>query len=314
MAQVQTQKNGGKSVSQVREEIIEIPLSQIVTASFENARSGDFTVAAGDEFAHEFNELRDSIESEGQQVPVVVRRRKDGKFDLIVGFRRHGAIQAIATKNRVENPTIMAIVRELTDADAAVLNGLENNRENMRPADLVFSVTRAKKLLTAEKRWENETKLAGAYGLKQTYVGKLLKIGEYLQQSLYSHWRKAKSPLPVLTVWEIAKMPPGEQEAEYRRLTDGKSGEEGKKSGSKSPIEKAQKLAVKYAGVLGTLEAAGAVDTSNLDYDEHIMLVLRDSNFELEEKDWQVVAEAAKAAHNGAIVQMVKDKQNATKK
>lgn len=74
-------------------------------------------------------ELAESIKSSGLLQPVVMRPLGD-KFELLAGARRFTAHRLL------ERPTIMAIVRELSDAEAIRVTVLENlQRENLTPME-----------------------------------------------------------------------------------------------------------------------------------------------------------------------------------
>ena len=77
-------------------------------------------------------ELAKSIKASGLLQPVVVRHHpeQEGKFDLRCGARRFAAHQQLKAK------TILSIVREMDDAEAAEATALENlQRENMSPLE-----------------------------------------------------------------------------------------------------------------------------------------------------------------------------------
>ncbi len=105
----------------MKNQLINIPLGKI-TPSPNNPRhvlANDPTVA----------ELAKSIEASGLLQPVVCRPQGDG-FELLAGRRRFEAHRLL------KRDTILAIVRELTDAQAIEVTVLENlQRQNLTPLE-----------------------------------------------------------------------------------------------------------------------------------------------------------------------------------
>lgn len=65
-------------------------------------------------------ELVSSLREHGQKVPVLVRRNKDGTFEIVYGRRRLLACRELGMKVR-------ATVMEMTDEEALIAQGVENN-------------------------------------------------------------------------------------------------------------------------------------------------------------------------------------------
>ncbi|MEQ6204952.1 plasmid partitioning protein RepB [Sulfitobacter sp. HNIBRBA2951] len=83
-------------------------------------RLDGFTAVNSDEEGDGFDALKTSIESEGQQVPVLVRKAQaDGRYEIIYGRRRLRACRDLGIKVR-------ANVQDLDDATALLAKGLEN--------------------------------------------------------------------------------------------------------------------------------------------------------------------------------------------
>ena len=79
-------------------------------------------------------ELVDSIKTVGVLVPIIVRRIKDGKYEIISGHRRKRACM-LAGKN-----TIPAVVTELNDDEAAILLVDSNlQREKLLPSERAYA-------------------------------------------------------------------------------------------------------------------------------------------------------------------------------
>ncbi len=95
------------------ETIIELA-PDVIHRSFVKDRLDDFSGPS-------FTELRESIRTSGQIVPVLVRPHPDkaGEYQLAFGHRRLEALRQIGTK-------VKAIVRPLSDEDLIVAQGKEN--------------------------------------------------------------------------------------------------------------------------------------------------------------------------------------------
>lgn len=83
--------------------------------------------------AEHLTELAESIKSEGLLQPIVVRKVKDGTYELIAGERRWRAYQVLKLK------TIPARVVEASNASAAALGLIENlQREGLNPIEEAY--------------------------------------------------------------------------------------------------------------------------------------------------------------------------------
>ena len=83
--------------------------------------------------AEHLTELAESIKSEGLLQPIVVRKLKEGKYELIAGERRWRAYQVLKLK------TIPARVVEASNASAAALGLIENlQREGLNPIEEAY--------------------------------------------------------------------------------------------------------------------------------------------------------------------------------
>ena len=79
-------------------------------------------------------ELTDSIKTVGVLVPIIVRRMKEGKYEIISGHRRKRASE-IAGMN-----TIPAVVVKLNDDEAAILLVDSNlQREKLLPSERAYA-------------------------------------------------------------------------------------------------------------------------------------------------------------------------------
>ena len=83
-------------------------------------RLDGFTAVNSGEEGDGFDVLKSSIQADGQQVPVLVRRSQtDGRFEIIYGRRRLRACRELGIKVRTN-------VQDLDDATALLAKGLEN--------------------------------------------------------------------------------------------------------------------------------------------------------------------------------------------
>ena len=118
--------------------------------------------------------FRARIEEEGQRVPILVRPnpRAPGRYLTVYGHRRLRAIAALGRQ-------ALAAVSELSDEDAAVAQGLENNDRN----DLTFieRCLYAKRLVQAKVRM---ARIAVALGTHKTTVSTYISITEALSEDL----------------------------------------------------------------------------------------------------------------------------------
>ena len=75
-----------------------------------------------------------SIRENGVLVPMIVRPKENGRYEIVAGHRRHYACEAAGIKE------IPAIVREMTD-DEAVIIMVDSNlqRENLLPSEKAFA-------------------------------------------------------------------------------------------------------------------------------------------------------------------------------
>ena len=79
-----------------------------------------------------FKRLVESVQVDGLLTPVLVRRNPKPKprkpYSLVCGFSRFEAVSQIATKSKAEDPTILAEIRPMNEAESRRINILANNR------------------------------------------------------------------------------------------------------------------------------------------------------------------------------------------
>ena len=106
--------------------VIPIPLDQI-----DDFPNHPYKVRDDDKM----KELSESIKTYGVSQPVIVRKKEDGRYEMISGHRRKFASQLAGKKD------IMAIVKDLTDEEATILmvDSNENQREEILPSEKAFA-------------------------------------------------------------------------------------------------------------------------------------------------------------------------------
>ena len=127
-------------------------------------------------------DLRRGIEEYGVLVPLTVRRRKDGKYELLSGYRRKRAVELI-NKDRKGNPELEQLklpVVELPDCDSdhaiEVLATSNTYRKNFSLLERVRACGLAYRAMRRKNRYSKETKERAAkvvgdmYGLREKQV------------------------------------------------------------------------------------------------------------------------------------------------
>ena len=106
--------------------VIPIPLEQI-----DDFPNHPYKVRDDDKM----KELSESIKTYGVSQPVIVRKKEDGRYEMISGHRRKFASQLAGKKD------IMAIVKDLTDEEATILmvDSNESQREEILPSEKAFA-------------------------------------------------------------------------------------------------------------------------------------------------------------------------------
>jgi ParB family chromosome partitioning protein len=115
----------------------------------------------------EYTQLRDSMHERRLPVPITVRLRKDGKYEIIDGIQRYAAAKEL------EWETITAEVVEATD-DEAMIMALKLNGISVPPAPLEYA-HQLRKLLSRNPEW-TVGYLAGTIGQPRDWVLKQLDL------------------------------------------------------------------------------------------------------------------------------------------
>ncbi|WP_238368686.1 ParB/RepB/Spo0J family partition protein [Mesobacterium pallidum] len=118
--------------------------------------------------------LKTSLREDGQQIPILLRPGKvTGRYEIVTGRRRLQATRELGL------PTIQAFVRPLSDADAFVAQGVENN------ARLETSfIERARTIVSALDAGFKQTEVERFLGVDQTMISRMKTIYEGLGETL----------------------------------------------------------------------------------------------------------------------------------
>lgn len=244
----ETKMSGENSASGT---VMDIPAKLIVADKDFNARKTMEKVKEGkkekkgDEKKPDFDEscreLAVNIKKEGQLQPVMLEKRKDGKYFLVFGFRRFRAICGPADKGFLGQETIRAtVVEPMADTDRLYVNMIENvARENLTSYDLSIRCTEL-----VEKHSENGTRIAGRLNKSVSYINNLIRIQQKCIPLVLTRWKKEvtgeiKAGLFCTVDWlaTLAKEDPDEQEKMYaaqigKKSGDGEDGEDGESGGN----------------------------------------------------------------------------------
>jgi len=145
-----------KKASSAEEQVIELPLDQI---------DPDDTYC----FRMSLNvkALVEDIGSNGQDFPIIVRKRGKESYQLICGFRRTTAL------SKLERTTAKAIVRELTDDEALRLAWAENQQRRS-----YTDLDRAHAVLKAQQSGKSMAELEKVFGLGRKQLQRLKKLAK----------------------------------------------------------------------------------------------------------------------------------------
>ncbi|MGL4438021.1 MAG: plasmid partitioning protein RepB [Bosea sp. (in: a-proteobacteria)] len=146
--------------------VIELDVD-LIDVSFAADRLGDDNSAG-------HAELTQSIASNGQEVPILVRPlpHQPGRYQVAYGHRRLRACRALGRKVR-------AMVRPLTDMELVIAQGLENAAR----VDLSF-IEKASFARGLEDRGFERSTVMAALGTDKTELSKLLSTARALPQAL----------------------------------------------------------------------------------------------------------------------------------
>lgn len=233
----------------------EIPVSEIVADPKQNTRKN----------VSDIDKLAASIKYEGQQTPVLVARRPDGKFDLIYGFRRFYAVSWPKDKGGLEMEVIKARVTDAMEPEDRLMTNLIENmaREDLSSFDTAMA---CKQLEDMTKGDMSGSKIANKVGKSATYVNNLLKAVRVLPSNIMNRWKAEQSETwdedfkgtkRVLTTdnlnkLSVASFTEDERQLAFKKMTGEISDGEGKGEGAGTGapaggIKRASKAALEQA-------------------------------------------------------------------
>lgn len=222
---------------QLGEQAIPVPLDKIYVDYNWNCRNERRIQEMADTESSGFEGFGANIRASGQ-ISAVILRNTEGKtlsgaktdkpYELVVGFRRTRAITLLNSKGEIEraktegkanvvpnlpNGTILAIVRNMTPAQARVLNGQENTaRANLKAPDLVYLTS------TLAKDGMTQQVIADSLGITQGWVSKLLQVAA-LPPAVLANWRSG-TPIPAVTTKDGTFQITKEQTQTQKELTE----------------------------------------------------------------------------------------------
>lgn len=223
-----------------------------------------------------------SIKETGTNQEAILCRqpaKPGGKPRVVTGFRRYRAVQELAKAAGEQGPSlaekglIRYVVREMTDKEARLANGVENiDRENLSGPDLCAYVGGIIKEFDM-----SDSEVASRIGKSQPYVSRLHRFYDRLTPAVLEKWRA--SPVK-LTLDDMEKkvllLKPGaksdsaptdaEQEEYFDRVVAEKAG--GPERGTRGKlawIEGKSKEAQELGELLGMLDALGYIKIEEKD-------------------------------------------------
>lgn len=187
--------------------IFEIPTNMIVADPKQNTRKVLTGIA----------ELAKSIDFEGQQTPVLVTKRDDGKFDLVYGYRRFFAISWPKDKGGLEQDTILARVEEAMSPDERLMTNLIENmaREDLSTYDTAMACKQLEDMTKGTKKPLSGASIANKVGKSAPYVNNLLRAVRNLPPNIMLRWKeenqedweeKANGAKKVMTPDNLARL------------------------------------------------------------------------------------------------------------
>lgn len=162
--------------------VYEIPTNLIVADPKQNTRKNIEGIP----------ELAKSIDYEGQQTPVLVTKRDDGKFDLVYGFRRFYAMSWPKDKGGLESETIQARVEDPMPPEERLMTNLIENmaREDLSTYDTAQACKSLEDLTKGTKKPLSGATIANKVGKSAQYVNNLLRAVRNLPPNMMLRWKE----------------------------------------------------------------------------------------------------------------------------
>lgn len=293
----------------VAETLVFVDLDQVDT-SFENIRTGDFTVGDSSENGGDqsFTDLMTSIREKGQLTPVQFRpwtdpENKKVTVQLVAGSRRFTALQHIQAMTG-EKVKIKGIVKKMDDFAALLANAGENQREGLRPADLMNGMWRIYTKALERGDDLSNRKIAEMIGCNPSYASDLMKIKRECP-AVADLWHGAKYQLGIRDMRTISKMTDKTLQLEHynklladRTPTDPDSDQPDR---SGDWIIRAIKNVEKQASILGHLERRGCVKKVTVQWEEELETLGINVKKDAKKRDRNRIAGKAEKAYVAAL-------------
>jgi len=169
--------------------IEDIPLDLIVPSKFNPRKNFDMRYV---------RELGKSLKKDGQWNPVILRKRKDGKFELIAGECRFRAAKLAGIK------FLKARVLETNDEEALLL-ALKTNlfRQNLNPVEEAYAL---RELINRRKNLKDVTKVLNK---SRTWILNRLKLAQNATEGLQGCVLRGE--LALTAAVKISELPEGLQ-------------------------------------------------------------------------------------------------------
>lgn len=165
-----------------------IPLAKLQPSPFNRKRFNE----------EKLKELTENVKLQGVIVPILVRPLPADKFEIVAGERRWRAAKG------AQLPTLPAIVRELTDAQAIELQVIENNqREDVHPLEEAEGFERLMKCQKADGAKYTAEDIAVKIGRSRSHVFgriKLLALCPEARQAFYDEKIDASKALLIARI------------------------------------------------------------------------------------------------------------------
>jgi ParB family chromosome partitioning protein len=142
---------------------------------------------------HEVDEIAESIRSNTQIEPIVVRRLDDGGYELISGFMRLNALKRLGCE------TVEAKIIECSDEEALTISLDENlKRSNMHPFDIARKIEYMHRSLGLSVR-----EIGRRLGRDASWVSMMLAIGSLCDEAKEILAPRIKD---IPTLYEVSKL------------------------------------------------------------------------------------------------------------
>jgi len=170
-------------------EVKEIRLADINLSDFNTRKD----LEAGTEDSS-LEDLANSIKEQGLLNPIIVMRRSDGKYDLIVGQRRFLACKKLGWDK------IPAIIRDkMDDTDATIISLIENiHRADMNPID------KARAYKKIYERYKDYDKVSGETGVSISTIKRYISLLN-LAPSIQGKLTTSEGPAGIGALSKIAE-------------------------------------------------------------------------------------------------------------